>query len=131
MGKEQHVCENDHGMLLCLTAFSITVRHITGRDDFLVEFPVSLRDLDVGRLGGVMGPLTNTSPLRIDTVGATSFVDVFLKLAKRVNCLRAHVVSPFSPVQRRLGLQPFSVKVCECLHVRMYVCVSLCVCTCV
>jgi hypothetical protein len=85
------IAADDHGLLLCLTAFAVLMSHAAGREDYVMGTSVSVRDQHPTATAGLIAPLSNDVPLRVITSTSNSFIDIFVMLGRTLNSIRRRV----------------------------------------
>ncbi|KAJ3292741.1 hypothetical protein HK104_005074 [Borealophlyctis nickersoniae] len=87
---------------VCLAAFAVLLKHVSGNDKFLVGITQSYR-----HNGVLVGPLSDTVPLKVDfTRKGTTFNSLFGILSKELKeARRFGIACPSSVIQRQLGIE--------------------------
>ena len=89
--------------LLC-TAWALTLRAQTGRDDIVFGSTVSGRPPEIPEVASIIGLFFNTIPVRIDPHPAEHLVDLFARVhRKQTDLLPFHHVN-LADIQRQAGL---------------------------
>ncbi|KAJ3034927.1 hypothetical protein HDV00_004537 [Rhizophlyctis rosea] len=84
---------------VCLAAFAVLLKHISGSDKFLVGLTQSYR-----HNGLLVGPLTDTVPLKVEFRKGTTFNSVFGVLSKEMKeARRFGATCPLSVIKSKLG----------------------------
>lgn len=88
--------------MVVLSAFATVLTRHSGQEDFAVGTPIAERPLP--ELDDVMGPFTNTVPIRLDLSGDPSFAALLDRTRERALEAYAHGALPFETLVGELGL---------------------------
>ncbi|QMU70038.1 non-ribosomal peptide synthetase [Streptacidiphilus sp. P02-A3a] len=88
--------------MVLLTAFGTVLTRHSGQRDFAVGTPIADRPLP--ELDQVIGPFTNTLPIRLDLSGDPSFARLLDRTRERALEAYAHAALPFETLVGELGL---------------------------
>ncbi|WP_405945142.1 amino acid adenylation domain-containing protein [Streptomyces sp. NBC_00932] len=88
--------------MVLLSAFATVLMRHSGQHDFAVGTPIAERPLP--ELDDVMGPFTNTVPIRLDLSGDPSFAELLDRTRERALEAYAHGTLPFETLVGELGL---------------------------
>ncbi|MEU6064800.1 amino acid adenylation domain-containing protein [Streptomyces sp. NPDC047082] len=88
--------------MVLLAAFSSVLMRHSGQDDFAVGTPIAERPLP--ELDQLIGPFTNTLPIRMDLSGDPSFAELLDRVRDRALQAYAHGALPFEALVNELGL---------------------------
>jgi hypothetical protein len=88
---------------VCLAAFAVLMKHISGRDKFLLGVPTNFRNP-----GLILGPLTDIYPIKIDLSKKNkSFSSLFTSIFRIFNQIKRHSFScPSSVISEKFGVGP-------------------------